>query len=312
MLELNPAVPLMELGSIMDTDITGMAPWYGAKRQLAARVVKACGPHRCYLEPFCGSMATLFAKPVATMEIVNDLHGDLINLARTIQDPEKGPILFERLQRTLVGPDIWQDSAAVIRDVPFEATIERAGHFFVYSWQGRNGSAGSNGGNNFCVRYTSEGGSPGTRFMHAVDSLPEWFKRMRAITILNMDAFELLARFEDRDGTVIYCDPPYIVKGAKYVHDFAKEYPHPKNKRRKISGHELLAFHLHRFKKTRVVVSYYEHPLLETLYPGWRKIEIEVTKNMDQMRRRDEKGKTIAMEVLLVNQNEQPELFTDF
>ncbi len=51
----------------------------------------------------------------------------------------------------------------------------------------------------------------------------------------------------------IYCDPPYLVKGAKYVHDFTD------------SQHEDLAKLLRRFKHTRVVVSYYEHPALDEL-----------------------------------------------
>lgn len=298
-----------DLGKLCEASTTAIVPWFGSKRQLADRIVLALGEHRCYLEPFCGSMAVLLSKPVATLEIVNDLHGDLINLARHIQSPATSNTLLERLQRTLVGPDLWQDAAKVIRGEPFEATLDRAAAYFVYSWQGRNGSAGSNGGNNFCVRYTSEGGSPGTRFRNTVECIPDWFERLRAVTILNMDAFELLEKFEDKDGTAIYCDPPYLVKGAKYTHDFDKPFPHPSNKRRKISGHELLAMRLKRFKHTRVVVSYYQHPELETLYPGWRQVEIEVTKSLVQQGRRGREGATKATEVLLCNQNDQPVLF---
>ncbi len=62
--------------------VTAPVPWAGAKRKLAPWIVAELGRHRSYWEPFCGSMAVLMAKPVASHENVNDLHGDLINLLR--------------------------------------------------------------------------------------------------------------------------------------------------------------------------------------------------------------------------------------
>jgi DNA adenine methylase len=269
--------------------IGALAPWFGAKRTLASRIVEQLGPHRCYLEPFCGSMAVLLAKEQATMETVNDLHGDLVNLARTVQGPRTWAAFYRRLRRTMVSQSLWRDSADIILSQPFEATPERAYHYFVFCWLGRNGSAGSNGGQNFCVRYTSKGGSPGTRFRSAVDSIPAWMDRLRGVIILSMDAFELIDRFEDSQGTVIYADPPYLVKGAKYTHDFAA------------ADHVRLAAALSRFRHTRVVVSYYAHPDLESLYPGWTVLDVATTKFMVQAGRRDEQGVTKAPEVLLIN-----------
>lgn len=271
---------------------TALVPWYGSKRTIADRIVKALGPHRCYWELFCGSCAVLFEKEPATMETVNDLHGDLINLARQLRDPKAWRELYAELQRTLVGSAIWEDSAKVIKTEAFEPTIERAAHYFTYCWQGRNGSAGSNGGQNFSVRYTSNGGSPGTRFKSTVDSIPEWTERLRAVIILNQDAFGLLERIEDKAGTVIYLDPPYLSKSETYQHDF------------ETADHQRLADALKRFKATRCVVSYYEHQDLERLYPGWKKQTIEVTKSLVQQGQRDKSGATKALEVLLCNHNE--------
>lgn len=271
--------------------INGLLPWFGAKRSIAKRIVDAIGPHRCYFEPFCGSMAVLLSKPVVTMETVNDLHGDLINLARVLQDRRQWPGFYRRLKRTLFSAQLWRESADVIRNTPFAPGAERAYHYFVMCWFGRNGSAGSNGGVNFCVRYTSGGGSPGTRIASAVDSIPSWVERLRRVVILNMDAFELVAKIEDKLGTVIYLDPPYIVKGAKYQHDL------------KLPDHGRLADMLQRFEKTRVVVSYYEHPDIDDLYPPahWKKLAITTTKAMVSSGRRDQAGRTDAPEILLVN-----------
>jgi hypothetical protein len=49
------------------------------------------------------------------------------------------------------------------------------------------------------------------------------------------------------------------------------------------------------------VVSYYEHPRLAELYPGWGKRTVEVAKSIVNQRKRDQRGATKAAEVLLVN-----------
>lgn len=64
-----------EIG-IMEAKIKALSPWFGSKRNLAPRIVEAVGKHSAYWEPFAGSIAVLLAKPVVTMETVNDLHGD--------------------------------------------------------------------------------------------------------------------------------------------------------------------------------------------------------------------------------------------
>jgi DNA adenine methylase len=109
------------------------------------------------------------------------------------------------------------------------------------------------------------------------------------VNILQEDAFGLLGRIEDTHGVVVYCDPPYLEKGAKYVHDFDAW------------DHRKLSLALSRFKKTRAVVSYYEHTRLAELYPGWTKISINVTKAMASQGARDRRNDIRATEVLLIN-----------
>jgi DNA adenine methylase len=79
--------------------IKAIAPWFGSKRTLAPRIVAALGTHRVYWEPFCGSCSVLLAKEPCVMETVNDLHGDLINVARVLQDEETALVLYGRLSR---------------------------------------------------------------------------------------------------------------------------------------------------------------------------------------------------------------------
>jgi DNA adenine methylase len=92
-----------------------------------------------------------------------------------------------------------------------------------------------------------------------------------------------------------------LVKGAKYVHDF------------EASDHERLAKLLGRFRRSRVVVSYYDHPSLADLYPGWTQRKIVVSKALSVQGQRGGTAKK-ATEVLLLNgpsyaKPEAPSLF---
>ncbi len=70
-------------------------PYFGGKRQIASRVWELLGEVDNYVEPFCGSMAVLLARPgVATTETVNDWSCLLINAWRAIQNaPELAELL---------------------------------------------------------------------------------------------------------------------------------------------------------------------------------------------------------------------------
>jgi DNA adenine methylase len=270
--------------------ITALAPWFGGKRTIAPLIVEELGPHSWYWDVFCGSMAIVFEKPPSQMETLNDLHGDLVNLARVVAS-DRWQDLQERLSRTTFCEDLFHDLRARLRGGECTDDVDRAFCFFVESWMGRNGVAGTRTHNTaFCVRYTSGGGPPTTRYHNAVDSIRAWNQRLRSACILQRDAFELLERIEDQPGTAIYCDPPYLVKGAKYVHDFADD------------DHDRLAKLLARFSKSRVVVSYYDHPRLAELYPPptWTHRKIEVSKAMGHQGHRGEND-TRAVEVLLMN-----------
>lgn len=298
------------MSTIDPMPIKAIAPWFGSKRTLAPRIVAELGKHRAYWDPFCGSMAVLLAKPPAMMETVNDLHGDLINLARVVQNEDTAVALFERMSRTLMHEEVMHEAAERLRErgsapAGDALDIDRATDYLICAWLGRNGVAGTQSYNQgFCVRYTASGGHAAKRFQSVAASIPAWFERLRNVTILNRNARDLLPRIEDKAGTVIYLDPPYVEKGAKYVHDFddAKEWAglFVGNSERPMS-HSELAELLARFKKTRVVVSYYDHQTVRALYKGWTFVPCPVTKALVNQGMRDQLGGVEAPEVLIIN-----------
>jgi len=275
--------------------IKAMAPWFGGKRTIAKHIVAELGKHRAYWEPFCGSCAVLFAKEPSAMETVNDLHGDLINLARVVQNEESALRLYAQLSRTLLHEELFRESVRRLESTPtpidgIDPDEQRAVDYMTVSWIGRNGVSGTASCNNgFSARYTKNGGHAATRWVSAVESIPAWHHRLRHVSILNRDAFELIQKIEDSKGVVIYCDPPYVKKGAKYTHDFNPD------------EHERLARILRRFRKTRVVVSYYGHPTVDELYDGWSVCRIRATKALVSQGTRDNSGRADAPEILLIN-----------
>lgn len=76
--------------------------------------------------------------------------------------------------------------------------------------------------------------------------------------------FGLLPKIKDEPRVAIYVDSPYLKQsrgtggGSRYEHDF------------EIEQHERLAAIASRFKKARLVLSYYDHPIIRELYPARR------------------------------------------
>ncbi len=288
---------------ISEMKIKGLAPWFGSKRNLAPVIVELIGDHRVYWEPFCGSMAVLLIKPPCEMETVNDLHGDLINLARVIQHKDLAFRLYDKLCRTLYAEKFFHESKerAFSCEVPTndKPDLDRAYDYFVASWMGVNGVSGTKRNNyQFALRWSAGGGQGTTRWMSVVGSMPAWHKRLQSTVIIQRDAFEVLANIKDDEDVAIYCDPPYFVKCSKYVHDFEGE------------EHDRLADALKRFKKSRVLLSYYDHPRLKDLYKDWCRAYVGETvnslRNAAGCKKTDEPKKK-SKEVLLTNWNQQKE-----
>jgi len=299
--------------------IKAIAPWFGAKRTIVKRIVEEIGRPKAFWDSMAGSLSVTLAMEPCQMETVNDLHGDVINLGRVLAS-DACKDLYARLQRTLMCDELFLEAKAICCETPCDVApsirevkpshVERAFYYMILSWQGRNGAAGTGPGNLTPVRrYTSNGGPSGRRWLSAVESIPAWHQRLRAVDFMNVDAFDLLDRVEDKQGTVVYNDPPYIRKGAKYVYDFVQEVSIEEaladgggEKEGKRNDHVRLAIHLRRFRKTRVIVSYYDEPELDLLYPGWTKRRLDVTKSLVNQGMRDRRGQIVKTpEVLLIN-----------
>ncbi len=311
------------MGTDTKPKIGALAPWFGGKRTLAPAIVVELGKHTQYFEPFCGSIAVLLAKTPSQKETVNDLHGDLINLARIIADPEAAPRLYDRLQRATVCEGLLEQAREELADrslIPSDdltsKLVDRAYWYFLASWQARNGTAGAKRVDyQIAVRWTKSGGSPTVRWRNVVESLPAWHRRLQNVVILCRDAFRIIDRFEDVKETAIYVDPPYVAdsrsgyrKGAGSDHKYLHEFDHGAGGHetdtlfamQKKDQHEQLRDVLAAYKHARVVVSYYDCERVRELYEGWTFVEHTQHKNLHTMATKGS-GKRLAPEVLILN-----------
>lgn len=291
--------------SSKEMPVTTLAAWFGGKVGMAPTIVQWLGPHKSYVEPFAGGMAVLLAKPQCQFEMVNDLHGDIINLALTVQHAKWGAWLYRSLRRCLFNEVVFAFARRALNRFTLttdpervsEESARRAYYYFILNWMGRKGISGlaCRSQQSFSVRYNTNGGNQAQRFHSVVRSITQWRKRFRSVTILCRDGFKLIKRLQDASDQAVYCDPPYLIKSNRYLHDFSK------------ADHERLAIMLRRFKKSRIVVSYYDHQILTTLYPVENWLKVDCSRDKRLLRSLQQNAKPInnekAQEVLLINRS---------
>lgn len=290
-------------------------PYFGGKRGLAGAIVEqvcwdsAAQAERApayFCEPFCGSMAVSLAMPDVGTHVVNDLHADLVNFARVLASREADE-LVAMCSRTLCSERVYFDAVKMVaqyRDygepIGMVSAQRWAWAFFVASWLGPNGMAGTDHAPRFCVRWGPGGGDPATRLRSAAEALPVFVERLRRYTITSRDGLDAIASVQDRPGAALYVDPPYTretrVAGA-YRHDFADHGGAT------LLGaeddHDRLAALLGRFRHARVVVSYEDCARVRDLYTGWDIVEVHQHKNTGNA---GGGSGSKAPEILLVNQ----------
>lgn len=298
-----PAAEEMRVGAL--------APWFGGKRTLAPAICVELGRHTQFFDPMCGSMAVLFAKEPSQKETVNDLHGDIINLARVVAAEDTAEMLYNRLQRVVFSEGLLEDAGLALESGAETTSLDRAYWYFLACWMGRNGTAGTERVDyQIAVRWTKNGGSPTVRFRNAVDSLPAWHRRLQNVVILRRDAFSIIDRFEDCPETAIYVDPHYPAEtrsnvsgegrstgggGGRYLFEFS----HTPGLARD-DDHARLAAALRAYKRARIVVSTYDCPRYRGLYDGWTFVDHSRQKNLHAQNGRGARPKQ-APEVLIIN-----------
>lgn len=261
--------------------LTRLLPWAGSGQMVAPAAAKLIGNPAALYGVFAGGMSELAAlylqngKLPRTL-VYNDLHGDVINLARVLAQPEWRRRVVERLEWTPMHQDQLTQSQEICRLSPcaefgeaWADAAERAFHYFCAVWMVISGKAGTPDEfkGKLSVRYDGGGGGDSAkRFRTGTEALEVWGRILQGGNFIRGDAFEFLPKLADESGVVVYSDSPFADKSITYRHDFAGPETHAQ-----------LAMYLHRFKSARVVIRYYDNELIRRLYPEdrwiWHLIE---------------------------------------
>lgn len=256
--------------------------YYGAKQRLAARIIESLPPHNAWVEAFCGSAAITLAKKPASIEVINDLDGNIVNLFEVLRKDHTA--LTSAVALTPYARQEFVNSGGPNNGL---SAVERARRFLARTMMTVNGDAKSAGFS--CSSSYTRGGKEARvgRWHNLPARLSEVAERLRNVRVENQDARRLVEMFLDRPATLIYLDPPYFVKRKhKYVIDANDMEFH----------RELLDLCCR--AKCMILLSGYDTPLYKALLrprDGWKRVSVNT-------HTRDTKGKDyVRQEVLWQN-----------
>lgn len=187
----------MQLKPRMKTPIT----YYGGKQLMLPHILPNIPEHQIYTEPFFGGGAVFFAKEPSTVEVINDMNGEVINFYRVLQmDFWK---LNDMIQGTLHSRELYKDAMVVYERPHMFDPIRRAWAFWLCTNQAFSTKIGSWG-------YDKLGNSMVKRLAtRKVDFTIALRSRMEYVQIENNDALTVIES-RDHESAFHYVDPPYI------------------------------------------------------------------------------------------------------
>lgn len=178
--------------------------YHGGKWRLADWIISFFPEHRIYVEPFGGAASVLLQKERAYAEVYNDLDGEIVNVFRVLQDPEKRARLIDMLHFTPYARAEF-NLAREKTDDP----VESARRVIIRAQMGF-GSAGATKGSTGFRRDTERRYTTAMAdWVRYPDRLEAIIDRMRGVQIECRPALEVI-RTNDRKDALFYVDPPYL------------------------------------------------------------------------------------------------------
>jgi DNA adenine methylase len=180
--------------------------YFGGKTMIAERVADLLPEHQHYVEPYCGSLSVLLAKPQAKIETVNDLDGELMAFWQVLRDRP------EDLARVCaLTPHSRSEYRASLDRAAGGDELERARLVWVRLSQGRGRSLRDDktGWKHYVYPSGTSVGMPGYLDGY-VGRMAAAAERMHAVSLECMPALDLIAKYGAEPDVLLYVDPPYL------------------------------------------------------------------------------------------------------
>lgn len=217
--------------------------------------------HVHYVEPFFGGGSVLLNKsPDGVSEVVNDIHHELTNFWRVLQNQRQFK-KFVRIVETIPFSQVeWRDA-----HVPSKDPVKSAVNFFVRCRQSRAGKFDcfATLSRNRTRRQMNEQASS---WMSAIDGLSAVATRLKRVVILDEDAVKVI-KSQDGENTQFYLDPPYVHETRVTT----KDYDHEMTTDQHMELLEVIDN-----CSGNVVLSGYPNDLYQKVLNNWNYVDIEI------------------------------------
>ena len=238
--------------------------YFGGKLSVASQIAALLPSHEHYVEPFAGSLAVLLAKRPSAMETVSDLDGDLMTFWRVLRDR---PADLERA--CALTPHARAEHAAAAARHGCD-DLERARRVWVLLTQGRSGHTWRKTGWRYYQNPRGSQSSMPDYLSAYVSRIMPAAARLAAVSLEALPALEIIRRYGQHPGCLIYADPPYLsaVRSARAAQkrSYAAEMLTGDDHRELLEA--LLCC------RAAVVLSGYASDLYDGLLSGWARREI--------------------------------------
>lgn len=231
-------------------------PYFGGKMTIGPTIAGLLPAHTHYVEPFCGSLAVLLAKPPSPHETVNDLDQRLVTFWRVLRDQPA-----ELARACMLTPHSRAEFDGAL-DLDTDDELELSRRIFVRLTQGRSGQMRRTGWRYYVNPAGSVSSMP-DYLAGYVDRIAPAAERLQRVTLEASPALDIIAKFGDQPDVLLYVDPPYL--GSTRARTW-RGYEH---EMRSPAEHRELAEALHA-ATAAVVISGYASDLYDLeLYAGW-------------------------------------------
>lgn len=221
--------------------------WFGGKGKYAEHIISKFPTHRVYVEPFGGGANVIAQKQRSTHEVYNDIDGNVVNFLMIARENPNGlSAACESIPYSRLLYEKWKRE-----DLPNDA-FDRAVRWFYLNRSGINAGNASGVSQTGWRHSVWSGQNPANGYISACKTIKDFSIRMQGVMVEQTDFRNIIEKY-DSDKTLFYVDPPYVGREKYYAGGFTED------------DHRDLSKLLHSVKG-KVVLSYYDDPLIQELY----------------------------------------------